>query len=238
MVETLWQDILQGIRSYLQPALHLPTHPEIVQYVTSDQQFLGKLLQAAQITRDQGKEASLELQIDLVEGKNYLSEVGVGDEKTPGPVKNTHNYKHDQYIRALYLHSHPGSTQSGFVCPSGSDLITTLATLSRNTEKLVKLRNIEHDYLTLQENVRIAHQVLKWTHHEAVIGVDKDLNVGMVLYENNATIFTDKGPEGEFHPQTQQEVMDFMRTVGFNARFFRYSLEGQGKYTVQEQYQL
>lgn len=224
------------LRKLFPPRIHLPTPSEIVTYVTFDQQFLNQLLQAAQITRDQGREASLELQIDLVEGKSYLSEVGVGTEKTPGPVKNTHPYAHDQYIRALYLHSHPSSSERGFVCPSGSDLITTLATLSRNTEKLVKLRKIKHDYLCLQENIRIAHHVLKWTHHEAVIGVDEHLNVGMVLYENNVTIFTDKGPEREFHPKTQQEVMDFLRVLGFNARFFQYSLGGQGKYTVHEEY--
>lgn len=228
--------LLQKLSPPYQSYIHLPTHPEIVKYVTSDNDFLGKLYQAAQVTRDMRKEASLELQIDLLKGKNYLSEVGIGDETTPGPVKNTHHYTHDQYIRALYLHSHPSFIEYGFVCPSDSDLITTLATLSRNTEKLVKLRKIKHAPLCLQENVRIAHHVLKWTHHEAVIGVDENLNVGMVLYENNATIFTDKGPEGEFRPKTQQEVIDFMRVIGFNARFFQYFFKGSRKYTVCEQY--
>ena len=214
----------------------LPTPDEVVRYVTTDTNFLAKLYEAAKITRETGKEASLELQLDLVEGKRHLSDVGIGTEKEPGPIKNTHNYTRDQYVKVIHLHSHPSSySKWGFVSPSGDDLLSTLATLSRNTEKLVKHRKIKAGILTLQENVRIAHHVLKWTHHEAVIGVKDNLNVGMVLFENNSSIFRD-GPDEEFHPKNQEEVMGVMRTLGFNTQFFQYILIEPRRYEVHKLY--
>ena len=214
----------------------LPTPDEMVRYLTTDTNFLAKLYEAAKITRETGKEASLELQIDLVEGKRHLSYVSLGTETEPDPVRNISGYTRDQYIKAIHLHSHPSSyLKWGFVSPSGADLLTTLATLSRNTEKLIKKMQIPHGLLTLQENVRIAHHVLKWTHHEAVVGVKDNLNVGMVLFENNSSIFRD-GPDEEFHPKNQEEVMGVMRTLGFNTQFFQYILIEPRRYEVHKLY--
>ncbi len=206
---------------------HLPTHEEIVQYVTQNKEFLARLKEAASLTVETGKEVSLSLDVDVVKYRKYLSGIGIGTEDNAADVPRSHSYADNEYVMAMILHSHPNFKEFGYITPSLVDLLTVNTRWEWNVRSLLPFVNIKSawDALYWSRN-------LKWFHQEAIIGVERDLSLNLLLYEASGAPFGENRKEVE----TQEDVVLNLRSLGFKARFFNYTLNSFGKYTAVEKY--
>ncbi len=214
----------------------LPSHEEVLTFVSSSEQFLEKLLQLGRISREEGIEVALKVESGIRDNQFYISELGKGDDSTASSGASTCPYSWSEKLTVFSLHSHltkEGKPKAAIF--SISDFFTYVGLRDSNVYCLSQATGLSRDNMFESFGGNLLHQ-------EGIVRAEED-TIGLLIYQAPIDVIK---PErdgydlakinnhyvdliqriGRENLDNQQRIVDELRRSGYTAAYLRFETRG------------